>query len=103
MSATPTSSSIVVALAVAQAEPHAVGHAEEVEREIEFGSADAGGAPSFGLGRGEVAVGGRDARDRLAEVAGDRHEPAGHVRLVVGMRPHGDDRAEVGDRGRGCR
>ncbi len=77
-----------MAVAVAQTESHAVGHSEQVESEIEFGATNAGGPQSFGLGRSEVAVGDRDARDGLTEVASDGHEPTGHVRLVVRVRPH---------------
>src|SRR5439155_22025756 len=79
-------------------EPAVLRHAEDPERLHEHGVANfahlRGGPPL--LVPGPLFTAGRcDAHDAAAVAHRLRHEPGGEIRLVVGVRPHPEDRPEL--------
>ena len=96
------------ALAVAVAQPVVLVDTEDLQAPRELPGA-LGGEPVRRPGdgiRGAALTAGRGhADDPLSVVAGQRHEAARQVRLVVGMGPDAQDRAQLGDvirRDHGC-
>ena len=95
------STSWSVERAVGKAEEAVVVDAEHGHRRRRLPAAQppqAVGWPGLGVGRAVLAGGHRHAHDTLAVVTGGGHHAAGEVRLVVGMCPDGQDRAQLGDR-----
>nr|WP_211210818.1 BTAD domain-containing putative transcriptional regulator [Sporichthya polymorpha] len=92
----------VGAAAVGQVQPVVLDDAEDGERGRHLRGADGREALRRLLHRVApgLAAGGGHADDAGAGVAGGRVDPAAQVRLVVGVGPDAEDRAEVRDRGR---
>jgi hypothetical protein len=72
----------------------AIVHVEQTERGTELGPSEAAHLRAILARFGEVTVGRDDAGDSGADRAGGCHQTAGEVRLVIRVRPDGDDVAE---------
>ena len=99
---TAVDASAAGAPAVAVAQPVVLVHAEDGQALGELAGAFGGEPlrrPGHRVGGAELAAGGGHAHHALAVGAGERHQAAGQVRLVVGVRPDPHDGAEGADVG----